>query len=139
MTKLFKIQVNTPSGIYFEDDILSAEINTETGRLVILANHAPVIGSFKPSHFYIRDQKNNRVDTIINYGVFRFDNNVLYLFTDFFTFANKINEDVFEKRQEQINLVLKEQKLHNENYTYDKVEKQLFDNLNELKKLSRNK
>ncbi|WEK82864.1 MAG: hypothetical protein L3I91_01860 [Mycoplasma sp.] len=139
MPKLFKLKVNTPAGILFEDDILAAEIFTDEGKIVFLADHTPAIGSFIPSHCYFRDQKNNRVDTIINNGVFRFDQNSLNLFTDFFVFAKDANEDVFESRMKQIKEVLKEKAQHQKNSTYDAVQAKLEENLRHLRELASKK
>jgi F0F1-type ATP synthase epsilon subunit len=49
MTKLFKLRVNTPAGVFFEDDIIQIELKSPTGVIGILAEHQPVVGSIVPS------------------------------------------------------------------------------------------
>jgi F0F1-type ATP synthase epsilon subunit len=49
MAKLFKLKVNTPAGIFFEDDIIQIELRTPSGVIGVLADHQPVIGSILPS------------------------------------------------------------------------------------------
>ena len=132
--KTFHLKVNTPTGILFEDDVLQAELCSPLGYYAILADHAPVIGSLKTSICYIRDQKNNRVKTIVNNGVFQYDKNELNIFTDFFCFSDKVNENIFRTRQEKIDQILKQKT--NDSRSYNLIQTQLKENLTELKKLA---
>ena len=132
--KTFHLKVNTTTGILFEDNILQAELCTSSGYYAILADHAPIIGTLNTSICYIRDEMNNRVKTIVNKGVFQFNENVLNIFTDFFCFSDKINEDIFKTRQEKIDQILKQKS--NDTKTYDLIQKELKENLSKLRKLA---
>ena len=114
--KTFHLKVNTTTGILFEDDVLQAELCSSTGYYALLADHAPVIGTLNTSICYIRDQKNNRVKTIVNKGVFQF------------------NEDIFKTRQEKIDQILKQKS--NNTVAYNLIQTELKENLSELKKLA---
>lgn len=132
--KIFKLKVNTPNGLLFEDDILQIEIKETQGYITILADHAPVVGSFLPSLCYIRDQKNNRVPVVINQGVFYFNENQIDIYTDFFYFVKDITEDIFAKRQKIVDETIRLSKL---NQTNDNMlDLKLKENLQQLKKLS---
>jgi F0F1-type ATP synthase epsilon subunit len=132
--KTFHLKVNTPTGILFEDDVLQAELCSSTGYYALLADHAPVIGTLNTSICYIRDQKNNRVKTIVNKGVFQFNENELNIFTDFFCFSDKANEDIFKTRQEKIDQILKQKS--NDTVAYNLIQTELKENLSKLKKLA---
>ena len=134
MAKTFHLKVNTTTGILFEDDILQAELRTSSGYYAILADHAPVIGTLNTSICYIRDQKNNRVKTIVNKGVFQFNENILNIFTDFFCFSDKNNEDIFKTRQEKIDQILKQKS--NDTEVYNLIQTELKENLSKLRKLA---
>lgn len=139
MANLFKIRINTPGGVLLEDSIILAELDTTEGKYAIMANHTPIIGAFKAGHLYLRDQRNNRDDTIINYGAFRFDNNTLDIFTDFFAFTRDINDKVWIERQKLIDHAISLQKTNNVDKSYEMIQLKLKENMANLKKLADNK
>jgi len=134
MANAFRLKVNTPNGILFEDEILQIELKTKEGYLAILANHAPLIGSIEPSICYIRDLKNNRVSALINQGMFEVRDNVINVITDFFDFTTNVNVSVIEARQKKIEQALKKRdiKLLKD---YENIEITLEQNMDNLKKL----
>lgn len=107
----FKLKINTPEGVFFEDEVLQVEIKTPNGYMAILANHAPLIGAIAPSVCYIRDIRNNRVSSIISGGMFYTDNNELNIITDFFDFTDNVNESVLAKREEKIKMAINNKSL----------------------------
>lgn len=131
----FKLKINTPEGVFFEDDILQIELKTPTGYIAILANHAPLIGAIAPSICYIRDIKNNRVSSVINGGMFYVDKNVLNVITDFFDFTNKINESVISRREEKIRQAISN-KSFSSTVAFEKIQSKLEKELNVLKKIA---
>lgn len=133
--KTFHLIINTPTGILFEDDIIQAEVCSSSGYYALLADHSPVIGSLKTSICYLRDQKNNRVKTIVNNGIFQFDKNVLNIFTDFFCFYNDDKNDILKIRQEKIDQVLNSK--INDNKIFSMTLDKLKENLNQLKKIAK--
>ena len=84
---------------------------------------------------YLRDQKNNRVKTIVNNGVFQFNKNVLNIFTDFFCFYNDDKNDILKIRQEKLDQVLNSK--FNDDKIFAMTLNKLKDNLNQLKKLAK--
>ena len=98
----FKLIINTPEGIFFEDEIIQIEIKTPNGYTAILVNHAPTIGAIVPSLCYIRDIRNNRVPAVINGGMFYLNDNRIQIVTQYIHIVANINESVFAKRQQRI-------------------------------------
>lgn len=133
--KTFHLIINTPTGILFEDDILQAEVCSSNGYYALLADHSPVIGSLRTSICYLSDQKNNRVKTIVNSGVFQFNKNVLNIFTDFFCFCNDDKGNILKIRQEKIDQVLNSK--FNDNKIFSVALDELKENLNQLKKIAK--
>ncbi len=138
MSQLFKLKVNTPEGILFEDDILQADINTISGWQGILANHAPIIGAFNTSHLFVKDQKNNRVDIIISQGIFEFNNNVLNIFTNLFVFAKNFNQSAIKVQEDKLMEIIQQQKLNAQAKSYEYLQFKLKKNISELQKLVNN-
>ncbi|MCF0227951.1 MAG: hypothetical protein HUJ52_03965 [Malacoplasma sp.] len=139
MAKMFRIKVYTPSGILFEDDITQAQVLASDGWIGFLPDHAPLIGSFNASHFYIYDSQRNKVDTVVGSGIFQFNCNEFNVFTDFFAFAKSIDENVFAQREKQLNDVLARQDALGQDKTYSAITIQLKKHLNDLKKVSAKK
>ena len=50
----FSLQIITPKGIYFDNEVQSLTIKLSSGYRTILAGHAPLIGSlaYAPMHLY---------------------------------------------------------------------------------------
>lgn len=130
----FKLKINTPEGIFFEDDILQIELKTSTGYIAILANHAPLIGAIVPSICYIRDIRNNRVSAVINGGMFYTNNNEINVITDFFDFTNNINESVIAKREQKIKQAISNKTFSSE-IAIEKIQTKLEKELNDLRKI----
>lgn len=136
MAKLFRLKVNTPNGIFFEDDIFQIELKTANGYIGILADHAPVIGAIVPSVCYIRDNRNNRLPAVINNGIFKMDGKTINVITDFFDFTKNINDSVFKMREEQIQSAISK-KSTSESQTFEKIKLKLQSELDKLKELSK--
>ena len=133
--KTFHLIVNTPTGILFEDDVIQVEIYSSKGYYALLADHSPIIGALQTSICYIRDQKNNRVQTIVNEGVFQFNKNVLNIFTDFFCFDDRDKINILKTRQEKIAQVLNSK--HVNDKTFISTTNKLKENISQLKKLAK--
>ncbi len=130
----FKLKINTPEGVFFEDEVLQVEIKTPNGYMAILANHAPLIGAIAPSVCYIRDIRNNRVSSIISGGMFYTDNNELNIITDFFDFTDNVNESVLAKREEKIKMAINNKSLSG-SVAMQKIQTRLEKSLNDLRKI----
>jgi F-type H+-transporting ATPase subunit epsilon len=134
MAKLFRLKINTPGGIFFEDDILQIELATPAGYVGILADHQPVIGALIPSLCYIRDNRGNRLPAIVNGGMFRTDGKTINIITDFFDFTEHINESTFAKRKARIEQIASRK--FTDNKVYEQIQLQLSEQLNKLRKLA---
>jgi F-type H+-transporting ATPase subunit epsilon len=133
MAKLFKLKVNTPGGIFFQDDILQIELRTPSGYLAILADHQPTIGALMPSLCFIRNNRGSRLSAVVNGGMFRTDGKTINLITDFFDFTTNINESTFEKRRARIEQIAKNK--FTDNKVYEQIQIQLAEQLSKLKKI----
>lgn len=132
--KTFHLIINTPTGILFEDDIIQAEVCSSKGYYALLADHSPIIGALQTSICYIRDQKNNHVQTIVNEGVFQFNKNTLNIFTDFFCFDDRDKVDIIKIRQEKIAKVLNSKHINDK--TFISTTNKLKENISQLRKLA---
>ncbi|MDR3257450.1 MAG: F0F1 ATP synthase subunit epsilon [Mycoplasmataceae bacterium] len=137
MTKLFKLRVNTPAGVFFEDDIIQIELRTPTGVIGILAEHQPVVGSIVPSLCWIKDAKGNRVSALVNTGIFKTDGKLINVITDFFYFTNKLNDSIFEVRKQKIADAIKAAEDTANAKLYEGVQRKLEKELEELNKLTK--
>lgn len=136
MPKQFHLKVNTPNGIFFEDDIFQIELKTANGYIGILAEHAPIIGAIVPSICYIRDIKGNRLPAVINNGIFKMDGKTINVITDFFDFTKDINDSVFNKREEQIKKAISNKNM-SDSQAFEKIKLKLQSELDKLKHLSK--
>lgn len=132
----FRLIINTPEGVFFEDDIFQIEIKTPNGYTAILANHAPTIGAIVPSICYIRDIRNNRVAAIVNGGMFYVNDSKLNIVTDFFDFASNVNESVIAKREERIKQAINNKTL-NSSVSIEKIQTKLEKELNNFRKIAK--
>jgi F0F1-type ATP synthase epsilon subunit len=132
--KLFKLCINTPDGVSYEDQIFQIELTTPNGVMAILADMIPTIGAVLPSLCYIRNNKNERIPAVINSGLFKMDGKTIHVVTDFFEIANNINESVFQRRQQMINNVIKDKHVNDD--AYKAVQLKLEKELNQLRKLA---
>lgn len=136
MPKQFRLKVNTPNGIFFEDDIFQIELKTIKGYLAILAEHAPVIGAIIPSICYIRNIKGDRLSAVINNGIFEMDGKTINIITDFFDFTQNINDSVFKLREAQIQKIISN-KNKDDSQVFEKIKLKLQSELDKLKQLSK--
>ncbi|MDR3329834.1 MAG: F0F1 ATP synthase subunit epsilon [Mycoplasmataceae bacterium] len=137
MAKLFKLKVNTPAGIFFEDDIIQIELRTPSGVIGVLADHQPVIGSILPSLCWIKDSKGNRVSALVNTGIFETDGKSINIITDFFDFTNKINDSVLEIRKQKIAEAIKSAESTTNVKLYEGIQRKLEKELEDLNKLTK--
>ncbi|MDR0985430.1 MAG: ATP synthase F1 subunit epsilon [Mycoplasmataceae bacterium] len=136
MAKIFKLKVNTPDGISIQEDIASINLKTSIGELGILAEHEPIIGALIPSTISIQSADGNKVNAIINGGLFKMDGKVLNIITDFFQLTNKLNESVIDRRKEQIEKALANKDLSG-NKTFKNIQRRLQQELEQLEKVKK--
>jgi ATP synthase F1 epsilon subunit len=136
MPKQFRLKVNTPSGVFFEDDIFQIELRTPQGYIGILADHSPVIGAIIPSICYIRDIKGNRLSAVINNGIFEMDGKSINVISDFFDFTTNINDSVFKVREAQIQKAISSKSI-SESQSFEKIKLKLQSELDKLRELSK--
>ncbi|MDR1991257.1 MAG: hypothetical protein LBP70_00805 [Mycoplasmataceae bacterium] len=136
MPKFFKLKVNTPAGTFFEDDVLQVELKTPNGIIGFLADHQPSIGSILPSLCYIRDVNGNRVQALVNKGIYKMDGQQINIITDFFYLTDQINPSILEIRKQQIEQVVSNKNTINTK-AYENIQRKLLVELEQLSKLSK--
>ncbi|MDR0857350.1 MAG: hypothetical protein LBM76_03135 [Mycoplasmataceae bacterium] len=129
------LQVNTPNGSLFEDNVYSVEIKTSSGYMSILPNHIPMIGSIVPSKIFIIDLKNNKVPAVISDGLFSTDGKKLVIVTDFFDFTKNITTDAITVVNTAINNAVKNKSI--KDFDYHKFQVAIEEKMNQIKKLSK--
>ena len=77
MSKTFKFEVVTPTGVFYSDEVNYISFEAIDGEMGILSNHAPLLAANKPCTLTIEKDKNTETR---NYKVV-------------FEISNDINED----------------------------------------------
>lgn len=79
--KKFKLQILTPKGDFFNEEVEAVSINTISGRIQILANHIPYVSGVKPTGIKIRNENTERY-AVTSEGLVYFLNNNMEIFVD---------------------------------------------------------
>lgn len=87
----FNLKVITPSGVKFNEEIISLETTTAKGRIGIYANHVNLIAELKPNIFIVKLKNNNKEEYIVISGHLFFENNEAKIITNYFEERKDIN------------------------------------------------
>lgn len=79
--KKFKLQILTPKGDFYNDEVEAVSITTIYGRIQVLANHIPYISGVKASGLKIKNGDEEKYCSISE-GFLHFINNNLSIFVD---------------------------------------------------------
>lgn len=79
--KKFKLQILTPKGDFYNDEVEAVSVDTISGRIQILANHIPYVSGVKASGIKIKDGDGEKYCNISE-GLLHFSNNDLIIFVD---------------------------------------------------------
>lgn len=131
-----RLKIITPSGIKFDEEVISIETSTVDGNIGIGGNIAPLVATLKNCTSYIRTKPGvPREEAIITGGLLYVEKGSVKIFTDYFEYTSKLNEDFIMKNKSKL-----EKKLlisTPDTAEYRKLETQLQREIQKLKALDK--
>ena len=112
MTNNFRLLIQTPNKICFDEKISQIDFCSKRGKLSILPNHCSIIGCLCPSPLTIHLLSKKKKIIICNQGFFKFDNNELIILTNFFSYLEDFDTKLFLQQKEKLVTSLKKLLLH---------------------------
>ena len=107
MTNSFHLLIQTPNKICFDEKISQIDFCSEQGKLSILPNHCSIIGCLCCSPLTIHLLSKKKKIIICNQGFFKFENNELIIFTNFFSLLENFDKKLFLQKKEKLTNALK--------------------------------
>lgn len=92
----FVLEIITPQGAFFNEEVNSVSLDIISGRIQILANHSPFVSCIAPSAAKL-EAKNNRKLFAIMEGFVQFSENHAIILTDAVEWADNIDRERAEK------------------------------------------
>lgn len=135
MANNFRLLIQTPNKICFDEKINQIDFCSERGKLSILPNHCSIMGCLCPSPLTIHLLSKKKKIIICNQGFFRFDNNELIILTNFFSYLENFDKKLFLQQKEKLTTSLK--KITITQKIYEKIDKDLKFFLSSTKKILR--
>ena len=135
MANNFRLLIQTPNKICFDEKINQIDFCSERGKLSILPNHCSIIGCLCSSPLTIHLLSKKKKIIICNQGFFRFDNNELIILTNFFSYLENFDKKLFLQQKEKLTTSLK--KIAITQKIYEKIDKDLKFFLSSTKKILR--
>jgi F-type H+-transporting ATPase subunit epsilon len=88
--KEFTLEIITPEGTFFNEDVNSVSLDVTFGRIQILANHVPFISRVLPSAAKLEGKNGKKLFAVME-GFIQFDNNHAVILTDAVEWADNID------------------------------------------------
>ena len=92
-----KIKVAIPGKIIWEDEIIEAVIQTTTGKIGILPNHAPLVAAIETSVLTLKNTDNKTTLLVISDGYVSLEKNSIFIATDRCILEDKIDPKKLEQ------------------------------------------
>jgi F-type H+-transporting ATPase subunit epsilon len=127
MDSIFNLIILTPEKKIYEDDVMSASIDTNDGRILILPHHMKIVSSLKISNITITDKELKKHILCVGRGILRFENNTLTLLTDFCEFNNSQKNPHSERNKYISN------QFSNTDMQFDEISKKIEEDLANIK------
>ncbi|KKQ96417.1 MAG: ATP synthase F1 subunit epsilon [Candidatus Levybacteria bacterium RIFCSPHIGHO2_02_FULL_39_36] len=111
----FSLEILSPQGTVFKDEVDSVSLPTYSGRITILPNHAPLFTKLSEGEIEIK--KESKISHIVVAGGFlEIKENSAHILSDYAVRAESIEIARAEERKREAELKLK-QKLDNKEFT----------------------
>lgn len=108
MPNSFRLLIQIPNKICFDEDISQIDFCSEQGKLSILPNHCSIIGYLQLAPLTIHLLSKKKKIVICDQGFFQFNNNKLLILTNFFSFQENFDKKLFLQQNEKfVNLLKK--------------------------------
>ncbi len=100
MSKTFKFEVVSPTGIFFEDTVDFVSFHAITGDIGIMANHEPMLIAVKPCTLEIEKDKKKK-HAYIGEGFIEVTRSKVSAIVDFAGWPDKLNTELILKEQKR--------------------------------------
>ncbi len=92
MSKLFKFEVVTPTGIFYEDEVEFISFEAANGEMGVMAQHAPMLVANKPCTLTIEKSKDKKF-AFISEGFIEITPEKVSAIVDLADWSNEINTE----------------------------------------------
>lgn len=103
---LTRLKIVTPTGIFFDEDIISVETTTTEGRIGILANHINLIAMIKNNILTLKNKNNVEESFVITSGYLFVTKDSIKILTNFCELKKNINIKDIENEVSKSNSLL---------------------------------
>lgn len=115
MAKTFKLEVVTPLGIFYDDEVTFISFKAVTGVMGVLAEHAPTLVAIKPGTLVI-EKDNKKKNAFISEGFVNITKEKVSVDVDFAGWAGELNTEKIIRDQR-----IAEEELSNKNLDNEKI------------------
>lgn len=103
---LTRLKIVTPTGIFFDEDVISVETTTTEGRIGILANHINLIAMIKNNILTLKNKNNVEESFVITSGYLFVTKDSIKILTNFCELKKNINIKDIETEVSKSNSLL---------------------------------
>lgn len=103
---LTRLKIVTPTGIFFDEDVISVETTTTEGRIGILANHINLIAMIKNNILTLKNKNNVEESFVITSGYLFVTKDSIKILTNFCELKKNINIKDIENEVSKSNSLL---------------------------------
>ncbi|NME36425.1 MULTISPECIES: ATP synthase F1 subunit epsilon [Fusobacterium] len=126
----FRLEIITPIGKKFSEEIEFVKVRTTEGDMGILSNHAPFVAALQPEEISIRVTKGKEIKYYISNGFIEISNNNVTIIVDEALLPEEIDIEIAKK---EVQLAQEKLKKTNEDKQIMLVQKTLQDALMKVK------
>jgi F-type H+-transporting ATPase subunit epsilon len=108
------LKLVTPERVIFEEEFESITLETESGQITILPDHAPLVTTLLPGEFVVRKGKNEKIAHINGGFATISEGNSVVVLADGADHLNEIDEEEEERAVERARKALEEEQMSSE-------------------------
>ena len=101
----FRLEIVTPIGKKFSQDIEFLKVRTTEGDMGILPNHAPFVAGLKPEEIKVRIEKGNEVKYYISNGFIEVNSNKVVIIVDEALLPEEIDIETAKREVQLLSLI----------------------------------
>ncbi|MCF2626411.1 ATP synthase F1 subunit epsilon [Fusobacterium perfoetens] len=119
----FRLEIVTPSGKIYSNDVEFVLVRTTEGDMGILANHSPFVAGLAVGEMIVREEKGKEIPYYVSGGFLEINSNKVIVLVDEAMLASEIDlenarkeaafaEEKLKKLTEDKNIILTQKSLH---------------------------
>ena len=119
----FRLEIVTPSGKIYSNDVEFVLVRTTEGDIGILANHSPFVAGLAVGEMIVREEKGKEIPYYVSGGFLEINSNKVIVLVDEAMLASEIDlenvrkeaafaEEKLKKLTEDKNIILTQKSLH---------------------------